>query len=150
MKLIRKLLSRIPARTGRNRLIRGLSTAELVGIIVVVGVLGALGATYISGMVTAAQTNTGNQNAVTLSTLANSYVTGGGTLGSGTGQLDLSSAANAVNSLNNGVTDLQGISYKMSPAIPANTISCYTLTPGGNGTAGNPIIFIYTQPAGSP
>jgi len=148
MKLIRKLLSRLPARTGRNRLIRGLSTAELVGIIVVVGVLGALGATYISGMVTAAQTNTGNQNAVTLSTLANSYVTGGGVLGSNANQLDLSSAPNAIASLNAGVTDLQGISYKMSPPIADNMISSYKVL--GNGTAGSPIIFSYTQPTNSP
>ncbi|MGD1032438.1 MAG: hypothetical protein ABSA05_15015 [Opitutaceae bacterium] len=147
MKLIRKLLSRLPARTGRNRLIRGLSTAELVGIIVVVGVLGALGATYISGMVTAAQTNTGNQNAVTLSTLANSYVTGGGQLGAAP-LLDLSSASNAITCLNTGITDAQGISYKMSPPIAHSTVSSYTVA--GNGTAGNPIIFTYTQPAGSP
>jgi len=147
MKLVRKLMSLIPARAGRNRLIRGLSTAELVGIIVVVGVLGALGATYISGMVTAAQTNTGNQNAVTLSTLANSYVTGGGQLGASP-LLDLSSAANAIACLNAGVTDAQGISYKMSPAIAASTISSFAVA--GNGTAGSPIIFTYTQPAGSP
>jgi hypothetical protein len=148
MKLVRKLMSLIPARAGRNRLNRGLSTAELVGIIVVVGVLGALGATYISGMVTAAQTNTGNQNAVTLSTLANSYVTGGGQPGSSAGQLDLSSTANAIASLNLGVTDAQGISYKMSPAIDPTTFTNFLVT--GTGAAGSPIIFTYTQPAGSP
>ena len=62
MQLIHKLLYRNRTRTGGNRLIRGLSTAELVGIIVVIGILGALGATYISGLVTTANSNTGDQN----------------------------------------------------------------------------------------
>ena len=152
MQLIRKLLSRNPARTGRNRLLRGLSTAELVGIIVVVGILGALGATYISGMVTAASTNTGKQNAVTLSTLANSYVTGGGTIAAGTpGELDLTSVTTAITSLNTGVTDANGISYKMSPAIVADAAGNFpTYGVAGTGAAGSPIIFTYTQPAGTP
>ena len=144
MQLIRKLLNRYPSRIGRNHLIRGLSTAELVGIIVVIGVLGALGATYISGMVTAASTNTGKQNAVTLGTLANSYVTGGGVIGTGANQLDLTTAQTAITTLNNGVTDTTGITYKMSPAIadPADFTKA--------GTAATGIVFTYNAPGGTP
>jgi hypothetical protein len=133
MQLIRKLLSRSPSRTGRNRLIRGLSTAELVGIIVVIGVLGALGATYISGMVTSANTNTGNQNAVTLSTLANSYVTGGGNQAAAFG--NPFNSATALASLNTppGVTDAAGITYMMTPQIAAANLGNYTATQSDNG-----------------
>ncbi len=146
MQLIRKLLNRNPARKGSNRTIRGLSTAELVGIIVVIGILGALGATYISGMVTAASTNTGKQNAVTLGTLANSFVTGGGQTGSGANQLDLTSATTAIACLNTGITDAAGITYKMSPAVadPAD------FTEAGTGAAGSSIVFAYVPPAGTP
>jgi hypothetical protein len=148
MNLIRKLLNRNQARTGRNRLIRGLSTAELVGIIVVIGILGALGATYISGMVTAASTNTGNQNAVTLSTLANSFVTGGGTIGVGANELDLTTATTAITCLNTGIKDASGITYKMSPPIANNAMTNYAVA--GTGAAGSAIVFTYTQPAGTP
>jgi hypothetical protein len=146
MQLIRKLLNRYPSRTGRNHLIRGLSTAELVGIIVVIGVLGALGATYISGMVTAASTNTGKQNAVTLSTLANSFVTGGGQTGSGANQLDLSTPSAAIACLNAGITDATGITYKMSPAVADPS----DFTEAGTGVAGSSIVFKYVPPAGTP
>ena len=127
MQLIHKLLNRNPARTGRNRLIRGLSTAELVGIIVVIGILGALGATYISGLVTTANSNTGDQNAVTLSTLVNSYVTGGGDITVfGSLSQTPSDATAAVAQLNKGITDKAGISYQMTPNV--NVIT------DGNGT----------------
>ena len=139
MKLIQKLLSRRSARLGRNRLNRGLSTAELVGIIVVVGILGALGATYITGLVTAADNNTGNQNAVTLSTLANSYVTGGGNAATAFGSPI--SAATAIASLNTGITDANNISYEMTPQIAAGSIPNYTVTQAANGI----IIFAHTN-----
>ena len=129
MQLIRKLLSRNPARTGRNRLIRGLSTAELVGIIVVVGILGALGATYISGMVDTANSNAGTQNAVTMSTLVNSYLTGGGAAAA----LGAPDAPTAIAALNGGITDKAGISYQMTPNIAPASIANYTLTQGANG-----------------
>lgn len=127
MQLIRRLLVRTSTHSGRNRLLRGLSTAELVGIIIVVGILGALGTTYITGMVNTANNNTGNQNAVTLSTLANSYVTSGGSVAS----WNLPTAAPgdptaAITALNSGVS-AGGISYQMTPNINANSIANYTV-----------------------
>ena len=97
-------------------------------------------------MVTAASTNTGKQNAVTLSTLANSFVTGGGKTGAAANQLDLSSASNAIACLNNGLTDTTGITYKMSPAVadPAD------FTEAGTGLAGSSIVFTYVPPGGTP
>ena len=129
MQLIHKLLFR--NRTRVSRLNKGLSTAELVGIIVIVGIIGALGGTYVSGLVATANTNSGNQNAVTLNTVANSYIAaGGGTLG--TTALDTSSAANAITQLNNGVTSPDGILFQMTPPVAAANEANYTLTLSGS------------------
>jgi hypothetical protein len=122
-------------------MIRGLSTAELVGIIVIVGILGALGGTYVNGLVTAANTNAGNQNANTLNTTAASAFAGGATVGTDAGQVDTSSAANAINALNTGVT-VNGVLYKMTPQIAATSIASYTMT--GAGTPN--VVFSYVGP----
>jgi hypothetical protein len=126
MQLIRRLLTPRSARPGRNRFLRGLSTAELVGIIVVIGILGALGATYITGLVDTANTNTGNQNAVTLSTLANSFVESGGAIGTGTGQLDLTSPTTAITALNAGIS-AGNVTYQMTPTIATSSFGNYTV-----------------------
>jgi len=80
MQLIRKLLRLNSSRFARSAN-RGLSTAELVGIIVIVGILGAIGGTYVNGLVTQANTNAGRQNASTLNTLAASVLAAGATVG---------------------------------------------------------------------
>lgn len=132
MQLIRRLLARSSARKGAARSNRGLSTAELVGIIVVIGILGALGATYITGLVDTANNNTGNQNATTLSTLANSFVESGGVIGTGNGQLDLTSGTTAITDLNAGIS-AGGVTYQMTPNIASGSIANYTVAQGANG-----------------
>jgi len=126
MQLIHKLLSVRRTRVTRNGKIRGLSTAELVGIIVIVGILGALGGTYITGMITQSKTNTGNQNAQSLTTTLSSAIAGGATTnaGAGVGNVDITSAATAIPMLNAGVA-IGGVTYQMNPPI-ANAGS-YTL-----------------------
>jgi hypothetical protein len=141
MQLIQKLLKRTRPHSARNRFSRGLSTAELVGIIVIVGILGALGGTYVNGLVTQASTNAGNQNANTLNTTAASCFAGGATVGTAAGQLDTTSAATAIAALNLGVTVTNSggnVLYKMTPPI-ANPGS-YTMT----GATTSNVVFSYT------
>jgi len=142
MQLIQKLHKRTTRpHSVRNRLLRGLSTAELVGIIVIVGILGALGGTYVNGLVNQANTNGGNQNANTLNTVAASIFAAGATVGSGAGQLDTTSAATAIAGVNTGVT-VNGVLYKMTPQIAAGSIASYTMT--GAGTTN--VVFSYAGP----
>jgi len=135
MQLIRRLLYGRSAPKGRNRLIRGLSTAELVGIIVVIGVLGALGATYITGLVSTANSNTGTQNAVTLGTLANSYVQSGGDVSGWGLTATPGDATAAITALNTGVTGTgtSAITYKMTPAIATTSIANYQVAQDATG-----------------
>jgi len=132
MNIIQKLLYRNRSRLDRNQKVRGLSTAELVGIIVIVGILGAIGGTYITGLVTQASKNSIAQNASTLNTLYASATAAGAVLGTGAGQLNLASAQTAVDSFNAGVKDSTGtVNYQMTP--PATDTS-YTIS-------GAPIVF---------
>ena len=140
MKLIQKLLQRIRPQTGRNHKIRGLSTAELVGIIVIVGILGALGGTYVNGLVTQASTNAGNQNANTLNTTIASAFAGGAGTGVGAGLVDTTTNLTAIADLNAGVTVTSpggNVLYKMTP--PIATPASYTMTGSGQN-----IVFSYT------
>jgi Tfp pilus assembly protein FimT len=145
MQLIRKLLFRNRTQSGRNHKIRGLSTAELVGIIVIVGILGALGGTYITGLTTAAKNNTGKQNAQSLTTVLTSAVAAGVTCSvgaSGANTVDTTSSATAIPLLNTGVTDANGVTYKVNPTIAAGSIASYVLDPVTNS-------FTFT-PGGTP
>jgi hypothetical protein len=141
MQIIRKLLFRTRSQSGRNHKIRGLSTAELVGIIVIVGILGALGGTYITGLTTAAKNNTGKQNAQSLTTVLTAAVAAGvncsvGATGANT--VDTTSAATAIPLLNLGVTDAQSVHYQVNPTIAATSIASYTLDPATNSFAFTP------------
>jgi Tfp pilus assembly major pilin PilA len=156
MKIISKLLHRTPASADRNRKIRGLSTAELVGIIVIVGILGALGGTYVNGLVSQANTNAGMQNATTLNTVAASILAAGATLNTGApaagdataGVLDADNATDCINEMNLGVTVKSNgnpVLYQMTPPISAAAIAgnSYKITAAG-GTAGAPATVTFT------
>jgi hypothetical protein len=154
-----KLLQRLLSRTARNRSMRGLSTAELVGIIVIVGILGALGGTYINGLVSTAKTNSGLQNAQSLNTVLSSALAGGATLdttGAGTtaadaaaGIIDVTSAANCISGLELGITVTIGtnppVTYKMSPNV--GTPASYTLAGAGAGATPTNLTFGFTPGA---
>src|SRR5580658_9236865 len=122
MKLAKRLLRRPRPRIFPN--IRGLSTAELVGIIVVVGCLGALGGTFVKGLVSQTDINVGNENATNLNSTVATAFYAGATVGSGAGQIDTSSAAAAITALNNGVT-VNGVLYKMESPIASGSIGSY-------------------------
>jgi len=155
-----KLLQRLLPRTGQHRSMRGLSTAELVGIIVIVGILGALGGTYINGLVSTAKTNSGTQNAQSLNTVLSSALAGGATLdltgaGSATdaaaGIIDVSTSAAAVAALETGITVTIGtnppVTYKMSPSV--GTTASYVLANAGALATPTNITFSFT-PGASP
>jgi hypothetical protein len=148
MQLVRRLIQTAPPSSLRRRLSRGLSTAELVGIIVIVGVLGALGGTYINGLVGSAKTNSGNQNAQTLNTVLSSAWAAGAVVDDGThspGMIDCSTSANAVAQLcGNGVV-VNGVTYKMNP--PVGTQASYTLANAGAGATTLNTTFSYTGTA---
>jgi len=149
MQLIRRLLFRNRSQSGRNHKIRGLSTAELVGIIVIVGVLGALGGTYVTGLVTTAKNNTGDQNAQNLQTVMNSAFAGGAVVGAGggaAGNINLATVAGAwADLVTTGVTVTSNgntVTYQVSPA-PV-TAASYVLAPLG-GTAAAPGTWTFTH-----
>jgi len=130
---------------------RGLSTAELVGIIVIVGILGAIGGTYINGLVGAAKTSSGNQNAQSLNTVLSSAFAAGATVdtaGAGgvvdgpIGAIDCSTSAAAVGQLCNQGVLVGGVTYKMSP--PVGTTASYTLLNSGASATSTNTSFTYT------
>jgi hypothetical protein len=146
MQLVRKLLSLARSRVGRNQKIRGLSTAELVGIIVIIGILGALGGTYIGSLVTTANGNTGNSNASSLNSLCASMLAAGvpvtvaGSSGSYTYTIAGVNGGNAmtdaelVGALNTGIQDPNNanVLYRLTPAVktPASYVSANTAASG--------------------
>ncbi|HEY3756914.1 MAG TPA: hypothetical protein VGL42_12250 [Opitutaceae bacterium] len=150
MQLVRKLLSIARSRASRNQKIRGLSTAELVGIIVIIGILGALGGTYIGSLVTTANSNTGNSNASSLNSLCASMlaagvpVTVGGSAGAYTYTITGANSGNAmtdtqlVTELNNGIQDPTNtnVIYRLTPQVKtaASYVSSNT-APSGTATA---------------
>jgi hypothetical protein len=138
MRLLLGMGRNFPARP---RSLSGLSTAEVVGIIVIAGVLGVLSGTYVRGLVSQATTAGGTQNALTLNGTVSTAFSAGAGVGSGPGQIDTSSAANAIAALNSGVT-VNGVLYKMVPPIGAGSIDSYTMS--GAGT--NNVIFSYVGP----
>ena len=153
MLLICKLLFRKNLLSGWNRQIRGLSTAELVGIVIIVGTLSALAGTYVSGLVGQAKTNEGNQNAQNLNIVIMSAFAGGAIVDDGThspGMLDISTGAAAVTQLcGAGVTVTSNgntINYKVSP--PGLTAASYTLA-GAGGNDPSVLKFTYTPASGA-
>jgi hypothetical protein len=138
MKLIRNLISRNRTRLSRLQKIRGLSTAELVGIIVIVGILGALGGTYITGLVSAANQNTIAGNCSSLNSVYAAAVAGGATTTAGLvsqSNIDTTSNLTAIADLNAGVTVTTpsgNVVYQMSPKIV--TPASYDMNLSGSGT----------------
>jgi len=118
-----------------KRRVRGLSTAELVGIIVIVGILGALSTTYISNLTNQSRANAGNQNAQSLNAILTSALSAGATV-------DTSSTQNAIAALNNGVTvgsGAEAITFRVNPPVlNAGSYSLDTTTNLFSYTSGNP------------
>ncbi|HEX3729320.1 MAG TPA: hypothetical protein VHV47_05920 [Opitutaceae bacterium] len=133
MNLIRRLIRNRSYR-GRDHKIRGLSTAELVGIIIIVGILGAIGGTYIGSLVNSADTNAIAQNCNSLNTVCASMlsggivcpVTGGNVTAVGTNPnfTTPTDPTELLQLINAGVADPKsGVTYQMNPQISAKGIT---------------------------
>lgn len=122
----------IPVGPGR---LRGLSTAELVGIIVIVGVLGSLSTAYITNLISTSKTNAGTQNAQSLNATLSSALSAGAVV-------DTSSTGNAISALNAGITVGSGadaVVFRVNP--PITNPGSYSLDATTNlfsYTSGNP------------
>lgn len=145
MQLLRKLF-RNRLLSGRNHKIRGLSTAELIGIIIIVGILGALGGTYIGSLVGTANKNAIAQNVNSLNTVCASLLSGGvpvtdnNQVITAINGIAVNSTADVLNLLNGNSGNtvvLNGVTYKMTPPISSNAITAGTYVPtvqdDGNG-----------------
>lgn len=154
MQLVRKLVTLARSRASRNQKIRGLSTAELVGIIVIIGILGALGGTYIGSLVTTANGNTGNSNASSLNSLCASMMAAGVPISVSGG--DYTVGANTytggdsalVHALNVGIADPTnaGVTYRLTPQI--KTEASYTsANNAGSGSSVSVLTWTYTGTA---
>lgn len=156
MQLIRKLY-RNRSLSGRNHKIRGLSTAELIGIIIIVGILGALGGTYIGSLVSTATNNSIAQNVNSLNTVCASMLSGGvpaadsakdGNITSLNGNSNVNSAATLIEALNAGVV-YNGVTYKMTPPVSTAAITAGTYVPAGTDDGnGNLTAITWTQAPG--
>jgi len=154
MQLIRKLF-RIRSQGGRNHKIRGLSTAELVGIIIIVGILGAVGGTYIGSLVNSATTNTIAQNVNSLNTVCASMLSGGVPVTTdGAGNVTnvngtaIAAPSDLLNLINSGVT-LNGVTYQMNPQISKAAIAAGTyLATAGPAAAGPASAISWAQATG--
>ena len=155
MQLVRRLLSRNRSQSGRNHKIRGLSTAELVGIIIIVGILGAIGGTYIGSLVNSANNNAIAQNINSLNTVCASMLSGGvpvttdaaGTVTNVNGTAVANTGA-FIALLNTGVT-LNGVTYQMNPQISQAAITAGTYTPLAAPLAAGPATAIaWSQTSG--
>jgi hypothetical protein len=143
MQLIRKLL-RKRSPLGRDRKIRGLSTAELVGIIIIVGILGSIGGTYIGSLVNSATNNSIAQNVNSLNTVCASMLSGGvPVVTDGTGAVTsvngvaTATASDVLNLINAGVT-FNGVTYQMNPRISTAAIAAATYLPTASPAASGP------------
>jgi Tfp pilus assembly protein FimT len=129
----RNSAGRLPP-VGQSRL-SGLSTAELVGIIVIIGVLGSLSTAYITNLISTSKANTGTQNAQSLNNTLTSAISAGAVV-------DTSTTDAAISDLNTGVTVGTGanaLTFRMNP--PILNSSSYSLDSATNlfsYTSGNP------------
>lgn len=154
MQLIRRLL-RYRSQGGRDHKIRGLSTAELVGIIIIVGILGAVGGTYIGSLVNSAETNSIAQNVNSLNTVCASMLSGGVPITTdGSGNVTavngtaVATATDLINLINGGVT-FNGVTYQMNPQISAKAIAAGTYVPtAAPATAGPASAITWAQASG--
>lgn len=143
MQLIRRLFRHriVLNRARRNR---GLSTAELVGIIIIVGILGAVGGTYIGSLVNSATTNAIAQNVNSLNTVCASMLSGGVPVTTdGAGNITnvngtaIATPSDLLNLMNAGVT-YNGVTYQMNPQVSAKAITAGTYVPTASPATAGP------------
>jgi len=102
----------------------GFSLVELLGVIVLIGIISLGAYIYVGNASQQAITNTKARNAQMLNQLVSIAAATGATIGPG-GNIDTTSATTAITSLNTGFT-VNGIPIKMNP--PVGTPASYTMS----------------------
>lgn len=102
----------------------GFSLVELLGVIVLIGIISLGAYIYVGNASQQAITNTKARNAQMLNQLVSIAAATGATIGPG-GSIDTTSATTAITSLNTGFT-VNGIPIKMNP--PVGTPASYTMS----------------------
>ena len=129
----------IPARRLRRNN-RGFTLPELIGAIIVIGIISAVATVQVLNANTQARENAKYGNAQALNRLVVSAASGGATIAAGaTNNIDTTTNLTAIGKMNTGFT-VGGITYQMSPTI--QTPASYTMS----GTAPQ-ITFTYTAGA---
>ena len=107
------------------RSIKGFSLPELITVVVVIAILGAIALGVVTNLTTQAKANAGIANAATLSRMVAQLSAAGSTFATGAavGNVDTTSAVSMIGSLNTGVS-VAGMTFKMQPTI--QTPASYT------------------------
>ena len=119
---------------------RGFTLPELIGAIIIIGVISAVAGVQVLNANAQARENAKYGNAQALNRLVVSAAGGGATIAAGaTNNIDTTTNLTAIAAMNTGFT-VSGITYAMSPVI--KTPASYTMS----GTAPQ-IVFTYTTGA---
>ena len=117
----------------------GFSLPELITVVVIIAVLGAIALGVVNNINKQAKTNAGKANAATLSRMITQILAAGGTVGPAgmnTYTIDTENSTTAIQKLNDGFT-FGGMNFKMQPPITnvpnafGPAYESYDVTPGG-------------------
>ena len=115
---------RVQSPAFRSSSTAGFSLVELLGVIVLIGIISLGAYIYVGNASQQAITNTKARNAQMLNQLVSIAAATGATIGPG-GNIDTTSVTTAITSLNTGFT-VNGIPIKMNP--PVGTPASYTMS----------------------
>ena len=133
--------TKLPQRQSRKRL-QGFTLPELIGAIIVIGIISAVATVQVLNANTQARENAKYGNAMALNRVAVSAISGGASVGAGaTNNIDTTTNLTAVAKLNAGFT-VGGITYQVSPVV--QTPASYPFN--GSPTATS-VVFTYTTGA---
>jgi prepilin-type N-terminal cleavage/methylation domain-containing protein len=119
-------LRRVQSPAFRSRSTTGFSLVELLGVIVLIGIISLGAYIYVGNASQQAITNTKARNAQMLNQLVSIAAATGATIGTGAANnIDTTSVTTAITSLNTGFT-VNGIPIKMNP--PVGTPTSYTMS----------------------
>jgi prepilin-type N-terminal cleavage/methylation domain-containing protein len=117
------------------------SLVELLGVIVLIGIISLGAYIYVGDASQQAKLNTKARNAQLLNQLMSIAAATGATIGpSASNNIDTSNITTAITSLNNGFT-INGIPIKMNPPINIVNANSYTLTP----SSGTPTTYTFAS-----
>jgi len=124
--------------------LQGFTLPELIGAIVVIGIIAAVATVQVLNANVQARENAKYGNAQSLNRVCVSAISGGATVGSGaTNNIDTTTNLTAIAKMNTGFT-VGGITYQVAPSV--QTAASYPFV--GSPTATS-VVFTYTTGAGA-